>query len=335
MNAMLLKTCEVGTQFGRLQVDLAPGETVALLGEAGSGKTATLNALASAIGPGCPPPDSVALVTEQDGLRGDRSVAENLALGLPPGQRDAANRIAHWLHVLGLAGVAWQLPTQLGPDAARRIALGRALVREPQLLLLDEPFRGFEPDQRCRLGEALRRLQRSHGFGMVLATRQARDARAIADRVIVLRAGRMVQQGPTVTVYERPSCAYAARALGEVSFLPGHVDSIEDDVAMVTTMDGRLVEAMVADAQTGQSCWIALRPERVALAAVAPEEMGDGAIAARVESRVHHGDHVRLVVKAAGADIIIRRPPGPEPGAGTDVSIAWQTSHAWACHDSR
>jgi hypothetical protein len=66
------------------------------------------------------------------------------------------------------------------------------------------------------------------------------------------------------------------------------------------------------------------------MAAVSPAELGAGAVAARVESRVHQGDHVRLVVRAAGADIIVRRPPGPEPAVGAAVSIAWQTSHGYA-----
>jgi len=299
-----------------VRVELAEGETLALLGAAGAGKSALLRAL------------SGERVTRLEPLRPDLTLGQNMALGASGPAASA--RVAYWLHALGLTGVAGMCPPGLGADALCRARLGRALVGDPLVLLLDEPFRGCEPDQRRRLGEALRRLQVRSGLGIVLATGYPPEARALADRVLVLRDGAMVQEGETVAVYERPAGAYAARCLGEVNLLPGRVDMIEDDTAFVSLANGARVEAMVADAGPGP-CVIALRPERIALADMAPEELGAGAVAAQVEARVHHGDHIRLVLQVLGSRVVVRRPPGPSPAPGRTVSIAWQAVDAHAC----
>jgi ABC-type Fe3+/spermidine/putrescine transport system ATPase subunit len=180
------------------------------------------------------------------------------------------------------------------------------------------------------LGEALRLLQQHNGMGMILATRYAPDARAMADRIMVLRDGQLVQEGDSVTLYEQPSCAYAARALGEVNLIPGHTYGEVDGLALVIVETGAHVEAMLADAQLGQPCWVTVRPERLAVAAMSADEMGEGAVAARVISLVHHGDHVRLVLSVGTTRIVARRPPGPAPTVGAEVCIAWQAQNACA-----
>jgi ABC-type Fe3+/spermidine/putrescine transport system ATPase subunit len=324
---MLLQGCALGNRAAPFHLQLARGETLALLG---AGASETLRAL---------PEQAKGLMTRlvdgADRLLADRSVAQNLALGLREGQADAAALVARWLHVLGLSAVSGLPPVSLGVEAQRRIALGRALVGAPDLLLLDDPFCGCDPEERRRLAEALRLLQLHNRMGMVITTRYPPDARAMADRVMVLRDGLLLQQGPSVHVYERPACAYAARALGEVNQLPGHLDEIIDDVALVTLDVGVQVEAMVADAEPGCDCWIAVRPERIAVVAATAEEMGQGsmelgALAARVDNAVHHGDHIRLGLSVGTTRLVIRRPPGPLLTLGAEVAIAWQTQHAHA-----
>lgn len=275
------------------------------------------------------------LVDGADRLTGDRSVSQHLALGVREGQPDAAALVSRWLHVLGLSGVSGLNPLTLGLEAQRRIVLGRALVGAPDLLLLDDPFRGCDPEERRRLAEVLRLLQRHNRMGMVLTTRYAPEARAMADRVLVLRDGLLLQQGPSVYVYERPACAFSARVMGEVNLLTGHLDEVIDDVALVTLGVGARVEAMVADAEPEGDCWVAIRPERIAVVAATAEEMargdmGFGALAARVDNVVHHGDHIRLGLSVGSTRIAVRRPPGPLPIVGAEVAIAWQTQHAHA-----
>jgi ABC-type Fe3+/spermidine/putrescine transport system ATPase subunit len=317
----LLQGCAVGG----VCIDLARAETLALLG---SGQSALLRTVAQHLTTNSGL--TVSFVDGAEALPSDRTVAQNLALGLPPEHPDAEAIVNRWLHVLGLSGVSPLAPSALGLEAQRRIALGRALAGSPDVLLLDDPFRGCDPDERRRLGEALRLLQRHNGMAMILATRHAPDARGIADRVMVLCAGLLRQEGETIAVYERPANAFAARALGEVNFLPGVLDAVEDDVALVTLATGVRVEGLLADATIGAACLIAVRPERIAVAAVAADEMGEGAVPARVETCAHYGDHLRLGLSIGAARIVVRRPPGPPPQIGAEVSIAWQMTHAHA-----
>jgi ABC-type Fe3+/spermidine/putrescine transport system ATPase subunit len=335
---MLLQDCALGNPDSPLRFDLARGETLALLG---IGPSAVLRALVQPLKTSLGL--TVSVVNGAEPIAGDLTVAQNLALGLPHpdpkgsdgGGPDARAIVVHWLHMLGLSGVSTLASGSLGIEAQRRIALARGLVGGPDVMVLDDPFRGCDPDERRRLGEALRLLQLHNRMGIILATRYPADARGIADRVMVLRDGRLVQQGDIIVVYERPASFFAARALGEVNFLPGFLHAVEDDVAQVTLAGGApsdtiQLETMAGDAQIGQPCFIAIRPERVALADVAPEEMGQGAVPARVESRAHHGDHIRIGLAVGQARIVVRRPPGPMPKLGAQVAIAWQAPHAYA-----
>jgi ABC-type Fe3+/spermidine/putrescine transport system ATPase subunit len=324
----LLQQLELSSVSTPLRLDLVSGETLALVG------TDTARILRAASRMTHMSEDTtlrVALFDANAALSPSGSTVEqNVFLGLPANHQNASAIVAHWLHVFGLSAVCTLAPASLGIEAQRRIGLARALVSAPHVLLLIDPFRGCDPDERRRLGEALRRLQSQSGMGIVLAGQHPTDARALADRVLVLRAGRLIQEGETVSVYERPNSAFAACALGEVNLLPGTFDRVEDDTALVTLADGTQVEAIVADAVLGP-CVIAIRPERIAVASVDKDDMGEGAVAARVVSRVHYGDHIRLTLIAGGAPVVVRRPPGKLLAVGSEVSIAWQTPHAYAC----
>ena len=196
-----------------LDIELEPGSFTALLGRSGSGKTTLLRTLA-----GLDPvpedadvrlPESVAAVFQEPRLLPWKKVWQNVTLGLPgSGARGRAER------ALGEVGLSHRLnawPLTLSGGEAQRSALARALVREPRLLLLDEPFAALDALTRIRMHALVLDLWRAHGPTTLIVTHDVDEAILLADRVLVLDAGRIAADIPVAM--ERP------RAHGEAGFV--------------------------------------------------------------------------------------------------------------------
>jgi len=177
-----------------VDLTIAAGEVVALLGVSGSGKSTLLRALA-----GLDPESGgqvqvrgrTAVVFQEHRLLPWKRVADNVALGLSG--RDVRARVAAALAEVDLAqrGRAW--PAQLSGGQSQRVAVARALVREPELLLLDEPFGALDALTRLKMQDLLRRLRDEHGFAALLVTHDVDEALLLADRTLVIDQGRIVQ----------------------------------------------------------------------------------------------------------------------------------------------
>jgi sulfonate transport system ATP-binding protein len=177
-----------------LDLDVAPGEFVALLGRSGSGKSTLLRALArldyEVTGGGeLFIPDQVSVVFQDSRLLPWRRVLDNVVLGLRA--PDARARGVAALAEVGLAGRERAWPNELSGGEQQRVALARALVGEPRLLLADEPFGGLDALTRIRMHELLRELCRRHRPSVLLVTHDIDEALLLADRVVVLDAGRI------------------------------------------------------------------------------------------------------------------------------------------------
>ena len=183
------------TVLDRLDLDLAPGSFTALLGRSGSGKTTLLRTLAGldpADGLTVPRPTSV--VFQEARLLPWAPVWQNVMLGLDG--PDARSRAADALQEVGLARHADAWPLTLSGGEAARVALARALVRAPRLLLLDEPFAALDALTRLRMHALVLDLWRRHGPAVLLVTHDVDEALALADRVLVLEHGRIAADLP-------------------------------------------------------------------------------------------------------------------------------------------
>lgn len=336
-----------------MRMNVARGEFFTLLGPAGAGKSALLAVLAGfapaagrellldgrPIGRTPPHRRGIGLVEAGTALLPHLTVAENVALplrlrGTGKAARQAA--VAAMLDRLGIAGEAALRPQQLSPEQAVRAAFAHALVAQPKLLLLDDPLALLDRPARAALQFELRRLHDVLDLTVLHATRDAAEALLLADRVGVLADGRLHQVGPPQVLYDEPASMLAAGVLGEANFLPGMFVEEDDDLADIQLDCGIAVQARPINAVRGQRCVVAVRPERIALATVSAEEMGDGALPATVQDVLPQGDHVRLrlIVGAPGAPaalLTVRRPAGAplvglQPGAS--AAVAWQPYHA-------
>jgi molybdate transport system ATP-binding protein len=225
---------------GRFALELPlvaePGEVIALLGPNGAGKTTALRALAGLIaltgghirldGTTWDAPPSifvpaehrrVGVVFQDDLLFGHLSALENVAFGLRArGYRRAAARAqaTRWLDRVGLADFAERKPRALSGGQAQRVALARALVTEPRLLLLDEPLAALDAGTKLHVRSDLAHHLRDYPGHTVLVTHDPLDAMVLADRLVILEDGAIVQQGPPAQVAARPRSDYVATLMG-------------------------------------------------------------------------------------------------------------------------
>ncbi len=347
------KSYDGATQVLRgLSFATARGEFLTLLGPSGAGKTSCLLLLAGHVRPDAgeillrgqlvnrTPPGrrGVGMVPQSDTVLGHRSVAENVALGLGGerlGRAERAARVSRVLDLTRLSGLADRLPVRLSAGQRQRIPLARALLHTPDLLLMDEPLGSLDPLLRVELLAVVRAIHRQAGIGVLYVTHDQAEALAVSDRIGVLHRGGLRQLARPETVYEEPADAFVAGFVGANNLLPGTVEAIEDDLARVRLHAGPVVAAQVATAtRGGDACVVAIRPERVALAAVAAREMGEDALSAVVLDITYHGDHRRIRLALGGeTELVVKRPSAAGLAGlavGQPAAVAWQPGHARA-----
>lgn len=272
-------THRVGTLDLQISIEVQAGEVLAMLGPNGAGKTTLLRCIAGLepIDEGriqladavlddaaagtfrTPDQRAVGFVFQDYMLFGQMSVLENVAFGQRArGVRaaDARKVAAGWLDRVGLADYATQRPSALSGGQAQRVALARALATDPQVLLLDEPLAALDAGTRATVRRDLRHHLDSFEGVVLLVTHDPVDAYALADRVAILDAGRIVQTGTLAEVTAHPRSRYVADLVG-VNLVAGEVVD-----GVLTTPSGARV--VVADAPAGQA-FAVIRPHSVAL----------------------------------------------------------------------
>ncbi|MEV0680022.1 ABC transporter ATP-binding protein [Actinosynnema sp. NPDC050436] len=308
---MSLRLNGISVRYGDVpavsEVDLAVGggEVVALLGPSGCGKSTLLRTVAGLEAPsaGAVTWDGADLagtpvhrrgfgLVFQDGqLFPHRDVAGNVAFGLRMRRverEERDKRVAELLELVGLAGYQRRRVTELSGGEQQRVALARALAPRPRLLLLDEPLSALDRALREALAVDLARLLREAGATALVVTHDHDEAFTLADRVAVMRAGRIHQVGPPAEVWQSPADVEVARFLG----------------------CGRVLAAREAERLVGVAA-------RVGLRATALRTDPDGPLEAEVLERAHRRDHVRLLVRLTD-----ERPGGEQPVAGEFEAVA-------------
>ena len=295
------------TAVDAISLNIRENEFFALLGASGSGKTTLLRVLAGFERPdggrilldgadiAQTPPERrpVNLMFQSYALFPHMSVRANIAYGLEMerlSRRDIAGRVDQMLATVQLTALAERKPDQLSGGQKQRVALARALVKRPRLLLLDEPLGALDKKLRGTMQMELKRLQHEVGITFIMVTHDQEEALVMADRVAILREGRLLQCDTPHAIYERPLNRFAADFIGEMNFVEGRAAE-----GGLTARDGTLIRS--AAVTIGAVC-AAVRPERVRLF----PDHADTAVAGTVTAMAYHGLDLALHVQTAVAD---------------------------------
>ena len=242
----LLEVRNIAKRFGTREVlkgislQIARGEFLTLLGESGSGKTTLLRLIAGFEQPSSgeirmngdrldtlpPHKRKVNTVFQHYALFPHLNVAENVAYGLRATQAPTVEipaRVADALRMVKMEEYAATRPSKLSGGQQQRIALARALVNRPQLLLLDEPLSALDANLRKQMQGELKQLQRELGITFLFVTHDQDEAMALSDRIALLRDGALEQVDSPRSIYQRPATAYTAQFIGQTNFLRAEV----------------------------------------------------------------------------------------------------------------
>ncbi|MCC6194608.1 MAG: ABC transporter ATP-binding protein [Burkholderiales bacterium] len=307
------------TAVDRVSFDVAGGEFFTMVGASGCGKTTTLRMIA-----GLEPPTSgtitmgerdfvatpaqqrnIGMVFQSYALFPHLTIFENVAYGLRlrgVPRAELERRVSATLALLKLEPYMQRHPAGLSGGQQQRVSIARALVYEPELLLLDEPLANLDAKLRVQMREELRALQRRLGITAIYVTHDQEEATAVSDRIAVFDRGRLIQQGAPETIYAAPATLYVADFIGRANFLPATLATPGAPQAGVLLAGGLRLSPRRQLALAGEEAGrlaraddaiVMLRPEHLSLAAAA------GDVACRVLRVELLGGLVRYRVEAA------------------------------------
>ena len=327
-----------------LNLSMPKGEFLTMLGPSGSGKTTCLMMLAGfetathgeiKLG-GRPinniPPHKrgIGMVFQNYALFPHMTVAENLSFPLEVrkiGKSEREEKIMRALGMVQMQDFAGRRPAQLSGGQQQRIALARALVFEPELVLMDEPLGALDKQLRETLQFEITRLAHDLGITTVYVTHDQTEALTMSDRVAVFDDGRIQQLAPPDQLYEEPENSFVAQFIGENNTLLGKVSKISGDQCEVTLDDGEIIDAKPVNVtEVGQRTRVSIRPERVEMN---KERLSPDAhtLKAEVLEFIYMGDIFRTRLRVAGNDdFVIKTRNAPDQvrlTPGTQIEIGW------------
>jgi putative spermidine/putrescine transport system ATP-binding protein len=260
------------------------------------------------------------------------TVYDNVAFPLKVRKRPAAEikaKVDAAIDLVQLGSQAHRHPRQLSGGQQQRVALARAMVFTPHLLLLDEPLSALDKKLRAELQDELKRLHQRIGLTFIYVTHDQDEALSMSDRIVVMRDGKMVQQGSPSELYERPATSFVANFLGKSNFLKGKVESHVAGGFVLTHQGARITQASddASRPAVGQHVTIALRPEKIVLAGGGQPE---NSLTGVISEWTYLGSQFRLVVDTPEFGSVVVMTPtwghsGP-PVVGEAATIGWERS---------
>jgi spermidine/putrescine transport system ATP-binding protein len=321
-----------------------PGEFLSLLGPSGCGKTTTLRMLAGFEEPtsgririsgkdvvGIPPHKrDVNTVFQAYALFPHMSVAENVAYGLRQKgvpKVEQRQRVIEALDMVQMRSFADRKPTQLSGGQQQRIALARALINRPGVLLLDEPLGALDRQLREEMQIELKLLQSRLGITFIFVTHDQGEALSMSDRIAVMRGGRIEQLASADTIYDTPNTAYVAGFIGQQNFLAGEMT----DAHTLQTAHGTIVSSRGNDElPAGASAQAAVRPESVTVSEAGPAAAAANHVQGQVISLSHQGETMQFLIAVGDGQTVISRvprPTAPRLAVGTTVWCSWSADN--------
>ena len=342
----LLSIRNVAKQFGKnpvlrdISLEVAEGEFLTILGESGSGKTTLLRIIAGFESASAgevwmgeerldrlpPYRRLVNTVFQHYALFPHLTVEQNVAYGLRVAKRPEAeieSRVSEALGKVKMSAHAKSKPSKISGGQQQRIALARALVNRPRLLLLDEPLSALDANLRRQMQVELKSLQREVGISFIFVTHDQEEAMVMSDRIALLRSGELEQVASPREIYGRPATAYAAQFIGHTNLLQGQVQG-------GAVRCGCLMwSATIADG----TALFSLRPENLRVVAGKTIAAGSVRVRGKVRHRAFHGATELIRVECGDGLVLVARTPGND-GVLDEVELEFSAVDAVRVRES-
>ncbi len=331
-----------------LNLSMPKGEFLTMLGPSGSGKTTCLMMLAGfetathgeirlggrEINNIPPHLRGIGMVFQNYALFPHLTVNENLSFPLevrklPKSERE--EKVGRALDMVQMAGFGNRRPAQLSGGQQQRIALARALVFDPELVLMDEPLGALDKQLREHMQYEIKHLHENLGITVVYVTHDQSEALTMSDRVAVFNDGVIQQLAPPDTLYEAPQNSFVAQFIGENNKLSARITAVDGDEVQVKLPDGESCKALSVNCgDVGSETMLSIRPERVMIGTSDGPNSTDG----KVEEIIYLGDHIRCRLNVHGNEDFIVKIPNSNNHAslqvGETTKVTWHTKDARA-----
>jgi iron(III) transport system ATP-binding protein len=306
------------TAVDGVSLEVREGELVTFLGPSGCGKTTALRIVAGFEHPTSgrvfiggqevthlpPHVRNTAMVFQSYAIFPHLTVAQNVAFGLEMRgipKREIPAKVQGILEMVELAGLEHRAPEQLSGGQQQRVALARAIITEPRVLLFDEPLSNLDAKLREQMRGEVRRLQQRLGITSIYVTHDQAEAMALSDRIVVMEAGRVQQEGSPLDVYARPANRFVADFIGRVNFLEGRVASVGSGGLTMDVRGRRLVvPGSSAPLAAGDPATLVVRPETIRLSPA----VGASAFSGMIRRATYLGATVEYELEWEGATIL-------------------------------
>jgi putative spermidine/putrescine transport system ATP-binding protein len=326
----------------KFNLDMEKGEFLTMLGPSGSGKTTCLMMLAGfepathgeiylndqPINNVPPHKRGIGMVFQNYALFPHMTVAENLAFPLEVrkmSKSEVEQRVQRALDMVQLGEFGNRRPAQLSGGQQQRVAVARALVFDPDVVLMDEPLGALDKNLREQMQYEIKHIHERLGVTVLYVTHDQSEALTMSNRIAVFDDGVVQQLAPPTVLYEEPENAFVANFIGENNVIGGKITRIDGQSCQVDVGESREVQALAVNiGGVGESTTLSLRPERVSLD---PGDDCPNVFEGKVEELIYLGDHIRTRMHVCGHDGFIVKIPNSSSHAqlseGAVVKVGW------------
>jgi spermidine/putrescine transport system ATP-binding protein len=348
---LAIELVNVTKRFGEVvavddvSLKIEDGEFFSLLGPSGCGKTTSLRMIAGlelvtegeiilhgkSMGQTPAFKRPVNTVFQNYALFPHMNVERNVGFGLEMmnvPKDEIKDRIHEALEMVRLPDLAQRRPKELSGGQQQRIALARALINRPEVLLLDEPLGALDLKLRKTMQLELKQLQEQVGITFIYVTHDQEEALTMSDRIAVMNMGKVLQIGSPEEIYERPTTRFVADFIGETNFLDGIVEEIDGQEIVVSLEKQAAVRGhCTVPVQKGQAVSVVIRPEKFSLGQ-------NGMVKGRVEESIYIGTDMRYIIRLNDELIVTVREQNLAPGqgrgyqVGDEVGLNWNPKYA-------
>lgn len=305
-----------------LSLTVQDGEIIALLGESGCGKTTTLRMIAGftpmnggeievdgkCINDIPPHKRNIGIFFQNYALFPHMTVFENIAFGLKVkklSKEEIKTQVNKIIELVGLDGMSSRYPRQLSGGQQQRVALARSLVVRPSVLLLDEPLSNLDAKLRVSMQTEIKRIQKKLGITTIIVTHDQQEAISLANRVVVMRKGEIIQEGSPERVFESPENPFVADFMGFKNFIPGKIEKIEKTKTELSIpgleKSFKVPKENCMSVAKGENVLLAIRPEKIKIVPVDVENALHGTIG----NVIYKGDYYHVEVEGVFSETLV------------------------------